>query len=448
MCSFLERKQLVGRELNQGSKADMISQLPDPLICHILSHLPIKDLVTTRVLSTRWRSLWLWLPCLELNSLYFPDFNAFVSFGDKFFDSNRVSCINKFKLYIYGYDVGVDDPSYLTSWIDAAVKCKIQHLHVQCLPAKYIYEMPLSLYICETLVYLKLCRVMLDDAEFVSLPCLKTIHLEYVWFPNEANLERFVSCCPVLEELKIYGCGNENAITLRLLSRSLKKLSINILKSMCDFHSEVVIDAPLLSYLKINDNVSERYIVNNLESNAKLDISLPFGLLDFDEASVSSRTDSIHSFLRGILKVSDMTIWVDTFKLICKYSELESLPRFGYMSRLHVTLCIYDLKWLPTFLESCPNLKSLILVCVGDNDEMLSEEMIQFGSSLVPECLLSSLEFVDIRIPFRGHLEVMKLVRYFLENSAILKKLSLDHDIFKKLFTIPRRSTKCQVVFI
>jgi len=312
---FLERKQLVGRELNQGSKADMISQLPDPLICHILSHLPIKDLVTTRVLSTRWRSLWLWLPCLELNSLYFPDFNAFVSFGDKFFDSNRVSCINKFKLYIYGYDVGVDDPSYLTSWIDAAVKCKIQHLHVQCLPAKYIYEMPLSLYICETLVYLKLCRVMLDDAEFVSLPCLKTIHLEYVWFPNEANLERFVSCCPVLEELKIYGCGNENAITLRLLSRSLKKLSINILKSMCDFHSEVVIDAPLLSYLKINDNVSERYIVNNLESNAKLDISLPFGLLDFDEASVSSRTDSIHSFLRGILKVSDMTIWVDTFKV-------------------------------------------------------------------------------------------------------------------------------------
>ncbi|CAL9243415.1 unnamed protein product [Arabidopsis halleri] len=427
----------------------MISQLPDHLICQILSHLPIKDVVTTSLLNTRWTSLWLWVPCLELDSLYFPDFNAFVSFGDKVFDSNRVSCINKLKLYINGYDVGVDDPTYLASWIEASIKRKIQHLHVLCLPAKYLYEMPLSRYICETLVYLKLCRVIMDNAEFASLPCLKIIHLEYVWFPNDqSTLERLVSCCPVLEELKILGCGNDNAIALRLLSRSLKKLSIKILKSMHDFHSEVVIDAPLLSYLKINDDVSESYIVNNLESNAKLDISLPFGLLDLYEASISSRRDSIHGFLRGILKVSDMKIWLDTFKLICKYSKLESLPQFGYLSCLHITLRISDLKWLPRFLKSCPNLKHLILVCFGDNDETSSEEMIQLGSSFVPECLLSSLEFIDIRIPFRGHLVVMKLVRYFLENSAILKKLSLDHDIFKKLFTIPRRSTTCQVVVI
>jgi len=41
---------------------------------------------------------------------------------------------------------------------------------------------------------------------------------------------------------------------------------------------------------------------------------------------------------------------------------LPHLPKFSYMSRLSVTLGVSDLQFLPTFLESCPNLKSLIMV--------------------------------------------------------------------------------------
>lgn len=45
--------------------------------------------------------------------------------------------------------------------------------------------------------------------------------------------------------------------------------------------------------------------------------------------------------------------------------------------------------------------------------------------SSVPKCLLSSLEFVDIKSSILVYVARMKLVKYFLENSTTLKKLTL-----------------------
>ncbi|XP_020878716.1 putative FBD-associated F-box protein At5g53635 isoform X1 [Arabidopsis lyrata subsp. lyrata] len=371
-------------------KEDRISQLPDPLICHILSHLPTKEAVTTSVLSTRWRSLWLWVPNLELDSRDFSDFNAFASFGDRFFDSDRVSCIHKLKLAINGNGDGVDDTSYIKSWIDAAVKRKVQHLRVMWF-VKY-GEMPLSFYVCETLVSLNLVCVALDDVEFVSFPRLKTMHLLCVRLSKDAAFERFISCCPVLEDLRIAGCVNE-PLSFRVHSQSLKRLIIGRGRSL------------------------------------------------------------IHSFLSGILKVGDLTINSDTLKIIYDYSKSESLPQFGYMSRLCVSVMAQYLTWLEPFLKSCPNLRSLVLVFPNS----LPERMNQINFSCVPKCLQSSVEFVDLKFQISGPVTEMKmkLVRYFLENSAILKKLTLhmysnstEDEILTKLLQIPRASTKCEVVIV
>lgn len=168
---------------------------------------------------------------------------------------------------------------------------------------------------------------------------------------------------------------------------------------------------------------------------------------------------------------------------ICLYSKLEPVPRFRNLSFLHTKLYPTDIKWLPTFLEICPNLKSLILVMifaqpydlshlyedfvlifnvlcnpqvwVGDYEDVCSFEMNQISFSSVPECLSSSLEFVDIKSSISGHVAEMKLIRYFLESSAILKKLTLrlncyatQNVIFKSLLKIPRRSVTCEVVVL
>lgn len=76
-------------------------------------------------------------------------------------------------------------------------------------------------------------------------------------------------------------------------------------------------------------------------------------------------------------------------------------------------------------------------------------------SSLVPECLRSSLEYVEIKTPIRGAVAEIELVKYFLENSAVLKKLKMclprrimndESNIFMQLLRLRRCSPSCEVV--
>ncbi|KAL1206632.1 putative F-box/FBD/LRR-repeat protein [Cardamine amara subsp. amara] len=440
-------------------KEDKINQLPDALLCQIISHLTTKEAVSTSVLSIRWRSLWLWLPRLELNSRKFQDYNAFLSFGNKFFDSSRVSCIDKLKLTLGKDARTVVDTSCFTSWIDALIKRKIQHLHIRyCFKEiNYLDTNRIRLYNCETLVYLRLFGVTVHHAVFVVLPCLKTMYLEKIWFYSEATLEKMISSCPVLENLTIVASDNDTK-DYRVHSRSLKRLTIKRDRVAYLYSSPgVVIDAPLLRCLTIDDHESKSFIVNNLETNAKLNVSLYFGLLKYSIESMNyqSMRSSIRDFLLGISRVGNMTICPFTFKLICGCSELEPLPQFGNMSKLCVSLYASNVKCLEKFLRSFPNLKSLILVMQFDYFMHYEEKNYQISFPSVPECLLSSLEFVDFKLEIRGHAEEMELVRYFLENSAILKKFTLrlaNHstkdEICKGVFKIPTSSPKCELVIL
>ncbi|CAH2070163.1 unnamed protein product, partial [Thlaspi arvense] len=112
--------------------------------------------------------------------------------------------------------------------------------------------------------------------------------------------------------------------------------------------------------------------------------------------------------------------------------------------------------WLPAILESFPNLKSLSWECDAEYEELHFEEMKEISFAYVPECLHSSLELIDFKVPFSGLAGEMKVVRYFLENSALLKKLTLHcrrdcstkSKFKKKLLRIPRASTICEVVIL
>ncbi|XP_019095628.1 PREDICTED: putative FBD-associated F-box protein At5g53635 [Camelina sativa] len=349
-------KEACSKGLSEILEEDRISQLPDHLIYHILGYLSINDVVRPSILSTRWRGLWLWVPRLELSSREFSDFNAFASFGDKFFDSDRVSCIENLELTI----VVNENTSYFTSWIDDAVKRNVQHLRLDFCLTSY-FERPVSLYVCHTLVSLKLNCMTLDVVEFFSFPRLKTMHLTYLWLSKDATFERFVSSCPVLEDLEIFGYLDASQ-PLRVHSRSLKRLIIaGCASTKVDSVPGIIIDAPLLCDLAIIDEKSKSFIVNNMEYNAKLKIDVSFGIEVVDEASVSSRRSLIRSCLSGILKVEDLTIFGDILlKIIHYYSKSESLPQFGYMSQL--SLVGEYMKWFEPFLESCPNLKSLVLM--------------------------------------------------------------------------------------
>ncbi|XP_024011432.1 putative FBD-associated F-box protein At5g22720 [Eutrema salsugineum] len=119
-------------------------------------------------------------------------------------------------------------------------------------------------------------------------------------------------------------------------------------------------------------------------------------------------------------------------------------PQFSNLSCLKAEIYTLELETLPMYLASCPNLRSLIL------EVLYLSGFEQTRFSFVPQCLLSSLEFVEIKSRLDKHPIVTKLVSYFVENSVVLKKLVLDlaedSVVVRDLLALPRRSSECQIV--
>ncbi|CAN7064169.1 unnamed protein product [Brassica oleracea var. botrytis] len=130
----------------------------------------------------------------------------------------------------------------------------IQHLDVMSSPDYYedtlsdilpvVDFMPMNLLTSKTLVYLKLSSSGLRDPGFVSMPCLRFLHLEQVkWL---VHIEKLVSGCPELEELTLvrdlddeYARRHEEFMAMRVRSKSLKKFRVP-LKHRWDCSSEAL----------------------------------------------------------------------------------------------------------------------------------------------------------------------------------------------------------------
>ncbi|KAJ4871596.1 putative F-box/FBD/LRR-repeat protein [Raphanus sativus] len=440
------------------TREDMISVLPDDLLCQILYNVPTKTAVMTSVLSTRWRSIWLSIPHLDLQSDDFPNFTAFANFISRFLDFSKGSSrLHKLKLESWNLDFvsGYLDPCCLiTDWINNAVTRKVQHLDI--LYPWIVKKMPLSIYTCETLVSLKLTNASLADCEYVSLPCLKIMHLVDNIYASDAFLEKLISSCPVLEDLTFVGNRDTeyNLRVLRVRSKSLKSLVVD-LDGNTDMDSEttgkgVVIDAPGLDYLSLEDYQSTSFVISKLSFSAKVYVNVGFDMA-FDTAVIdSSKRSVVRTFFTMLSNVRDMTLSGTTLRIISLYLKHELLPQFPHLIRLHSVFYNSDLGKLPNILQSCPNLKSLVL----ELKEFRKEGLLIFSSS-VPECLRSSLEYVETRRPIGGVVSEIELVKYFLENSAVLKKFKMclrrgrmneESNILMELLRLRRCSPSCEVV--
>lgn len=178
--------------------------------------------------------------------------------------------------------------------------------------------------------------------------------------------------------------------------------------------------------------------------------------------------------------------------------SLDIMPDCIYVSKTLVTLklvyvVLKDLKFavsLPCLknmhLENnyiyilyndAPNLDALCLIdYVSSGGRLIMENLIsgspvlenvtlffglwqeEFSSSWtnVPQCLSSTLEYVKIGVNIMWNEAGIKLVNYFLENSVVLKKLTLsckdshtdkrEAESYKKLLTSTKLSPRCQVL--
>ncbi|XP_045787615.1 F-box/FBD/LRR-repeat protein At4g00160-like [Trifolium pratense] len=179
---------------------DRISNLPDSILCHILSFIPTKQAAATSILSTSWKSIWLSALTLDFEDKTFNDFISFRNAVYRSFAwrkttlpilSFRIKCSNK---------NSPNCPNLISKFVYIAMQRNIENLKINVAT-----EFSPCILTCKTLKVLKLKRLKIveDFSHQLDLPLLKTLHLSKVYFKHHEYLVKFLSCCPILEDLQL-----------------------------------------------------------------------------------------------------------------------------------------------------------------------------------------------------------------------------------------------------
>jgi hypothetical protein len=196
----------------EEEEKDIISTLPDSILCHILSFLETIHAVTTSILSKRWKYLWLSVPVLDFD-VQPTDLTTFLFFNASVYSvllsRNPSLPIKKFKLALL-YD-GAEDINLptltFTKWINFVIqRGGLEHLDL-FVHLPNVHKLPNTIFTCKTLVSLHLLFFYLDsnNSNFSSfqLPSLKTLRLSLIVFPNDIDFMLLLAACPILENLTI-----------------------------------------------------------------------------------------------------------------------------------------------------------------------------------------------------------------------------------------------------
>ncbi|XP_012848355.1 PREDICTED: putative FBD-associated F-box protein At5g56440 [Erythranthe guttata] len=390
-------KRSNGEHYNAVS-VDRLSDLPDSLLCHILSFLPTRFSVRTSILGQRWRHLWSYVTNLV-------------------FRNNSQDAINKV-LYLHKHrnintfsltdGVGCN-VNQIGTWITYAVARNVQNLDLYC--CRYKIALPRCLFTCETLVDLKLdsCGVIPNGgaAGALFLPRLKKLHLIRLRYEAEESLPHLLSGCPMLEELTV--CLFVSSYPRKISSPTIKRLAISL-------------------HL---DGTASR---NQLDYDRRLEIDTP--RLFLYSRSVVEFIGGLHNVKCLRLELSHCTEMVDLL-----YSAWRSIS-FRNLTELKLSSdCLFLLK----FLEKADNLEILTLSQGGDAKWIQPKQ--------VPTCLLSRLRAIKL-VGVRGKEYEFAIMRYLLLNARVLERMEIIYPrekieiMLKEISRFERGSKACKVAFI
>ncbi|KAG5516786.1 hypothetical protein RHGRI_037510 [Rhododendron griersonianum] len=203
---------------------DLISALPESVLVHILSFLPVQDAIKTEALSKRWQFLWTYLPSLLFRQDDYLTTNeeGFVAFVDKTLPVFSFSKLEKF---------GVDffyEPRFapnVNSWTRFAAGKGVEELYLEFdsddLDEDERYELPQVLYTNSSFKRLgfSLCRVIPKGN--VAWNSLKKLSIGYVKL-SDGVIEKILAGSPVLEVLELCNYGGFSRLDLG--NTSVKKL--------------------------------------------------------------------------------------------------------------------------------------------------------------------------------------------------------------------------------
>jgi hypothetical protein len=273
---------------------DRISDLPEPLLCHILSFLPTKQSVATTILSRTWNHLWTLVPNLDLDTTTIDGSFNFEPIVTKLLTLQQTPCLQNFRLkFLYGCSTFFNRVSYLETWLRIAAARKVEELDLEIY---FDYEsmrykplqLPPSFFSCTTLVVLKLRGdIHIDPPSSFQFPSLKIMHLINISHAFNYFSLRLISACPVLEELSCerkYLDGEYKicVLTLKRLSITLREAEF-VSKFVAKFIAEIglfgceyklEIKAPALEYFNFEGNLRDIKIHEKLDNLVQANVDI------------------------------------------------------------------------------------------------------------------------------------------------------------------------------
>ncbi|PIA28827.1 hypothetical protein AQUCO_06600033v1 [Aquilegia coerulea] len=461
---------------------DRISRLPTKLLHKILSFLDMKYVVQTSILSTKWKDLWTSLPtlnfncnniCESKNKTAKDDGEQFMKFVDQVFTHRKGSNIHKLQLFYNKKDDLQRKRVY--PWIRSSIQDNVKELDIHLLSSSI--QVPICLFSCKSLTVLKLdfglFQRSIDIPRSVSLPRLKNLHLQSVWFDDGELTSMFFSSCPVLESLTILGCHFHNMAILLIDCLNLKHLTIENCSDGSDYvdlvHCKIGIQAPKLLSFRCKDHMSRNYIfllisVVRVDLDMELEKIFEYLRKNGEELPASKKEEYAQNMISLLIQVSNAKALTLSSWLIEVISKPPALLQ-GLPLQFHILKYLKLKTWFSrecvcailNLLTISPKVETLIVelskMLVNPTDMGEGQE-----TELSLQCM-DHLKFVTIQ-GFLGGLNGISFLEVLLKNATVLEKMVILYpkdlapgkkqglkQLSKKILQFPRASSNVAISF-
>lgn len=225
------------------SNSDIISHLPGNILEKILMCLPLQDAVRTSLLSRKWRYVWVKLPQLVFDKMFYRD-SDIATHAKLLMIIYEVMLvhrgpINKFVLSLSR----LESCSEIDKLILLVSNNDVQDFILHMLKGD-LYKLPSSLFSCLQLKHLTLRSCMLKPPPgFQGFTRLLSLCLHDVVIADDV-LSVLISSCPLLEDLRIF--SSTSLDSLEIVGPNLKYV-----KCVGHFRSICFTNTPCLGHVSI-----------------------------------------------------------------------------------------------------------------------------------------------------------------------------------------------------
>ncbi|KAK2969680.1 hypothetical protein RJ640_025857, partial [Escallonia rubra] len=424
-------------------KRDPLLELPDEIVCTIISKLSLKEALRTSVLSKSWRYIWASQPNLLFDSANILGNTVSSSSCQTELDwwlqrcmfIERVNSVmhqwcNRLKIesLTIQYHLGQDSASQIDDWVSYAVTKGVEKLDLdftqQCsLLVNHTSTSAFEQYTfhCGLLAApSKNCSVkhlQLASCSLISLPVsttlasLVTVRLLRVNI-NDQQLEMFLSTALCMKSLSLQCCNH--LVSFKAAGPSLLLEILNI--ENCFRLESITIDAENIATLEYTGQ-SVKFSFTNVPRLAEV----------FMVFTGTGRHDGV---MYALTRVAYDLPKLQTLNLISiqamKFLNLpENVPAFASIKQLVLTVFPFNdddkLHWISYILKAFPFLQKLQL-------NLLSPSFIKQTTEIyrhLPECPHRHLRELEMN-GFHGNQHEVELLKYLLENAVGLKVLRIN----------------------